>query len=184
MSQENVQAAQEAYKAFGQGDIAGAVAGMDENAEWVTSDELPLGGTLHGREEIAQAFARIPEYFDEFSVEPDEFIDAGDVVIVHAPNALAPLNPLRYADFTHVRAFTVGSLAQLFRLTGLTPRVFRETAPRGSGPAATLRRALWRTALRPLVKAWMLVANGDAMGGIYTANVLAVAERAPEIRTR
>ena len=108
----------------------------------------------------------------------------GGVVIVHAPNALAPLNPLRYADFTHVRAFTVGSLAQLFRLTGLTPRVFRETAPRGSGPAATLRRALWRTALRPLVKAWMLVANGDAMGGIYTANVLAVAERVPEIRTR
>jgi uncharacterized protein len=83
MSQENVQAAQEAYKAFGKGDIATAVAGMDENAEWVTSDELPLGGTLHGREEIAQAFARIPEYFDEFSVEPDEFIDAGDVVIVH-----------------------------------------------------------------------------------------------------
>jgi uncharacterized protein len=83
MSQENVQAAQEAYKAFGKGDIATAVAGMDENAEWVTSDELPLGGTLHGRDEIAQAFARIPEYFDEFSVEPDEFIDAGDVVIVH-----------------------------------------------------------------------------------------------------
>ncbi len=83
MSQENVAAAKEAYDAFGKGDIAGAVGGMDENAEWVTSDELPLGGTLHGREEIAQAFARIPEYFDEFSVEPDEFIDAGDVVIVH-----------------------------------------------------------------------------------------------------
>jgi ketosteroid isomerase-like protein len=83
MSQENVAAAKEAYKAFGQGDIAGAVAGMDENAEWVTSDELPLGGTLHGREEIAQAWASIPDYFDEFSVEPDEFIDAGDVVIVH-----------------------------------------------------------------------------------------------------
>ncbi len=83
MSQENVAAAQEAYKAFGQGDIAAAVAGMDEDAEWVTSDELPLGGTLHGRDEIAKAFASIPEYFDEFSVEPDEFIDAGDVVIVH-----------------------------------------------------------------------------------------------------
>ena len=108
----------------------------------------------------------------------------GGVVIVHAPNALAPLNPLRYADLTHVRAFTVGSLAQLFRTAGLTPRVFRETVPRGSGPTATIRRILWRAALRPLVKAWMLAANGDAMGGIYTANVLAVAERVAELRPR
>ena len=83
MSQENVAAAQEAYKAFSQGDLAGALAGFDENAEWVTSDELPLGGTLHGREEIGKAWASIPDYFDEFRVEPDEFIDAGDVVIVH-----------------------------------------------------------------------------------------------------
>jgi ketosteroid isomerase-like protein len=83
MSQENVAAVQEAYQAFGQGDIAGAVAGIAEDAEWVTSDELPLGGTLHGREEIAKAWAQIPDYFDEFSVQPDEFIDAGDTVIVH-----------------------------------------------------------------------------------------------------
>ena len=104
----------------------------------------------------------------------------GGVVIVHAPNALAPLSPLRYADLTHVRAFTVASLSQLFRAAGLVPRLFRETAPHGRGTAATIRRALWHTALRPLVKTWMLVANGDAMGGIYTANLIAVAERTLE----
>ena len=108
----------------------------------------------------------------------------GGVLIVHAPNALAPLSPLRYADLTHVRAFTVGSLGQLFRTARLTPKAFHETAPHGRGLAATIRRTVWRTVLRPLVKGWMLVANGDAMGGIYTANLIAVAERPPELRTR
>ena len=101
----------------------------------------------------------------------------GGTVIVHAPNALAPMSPLRHADLTHVRAFTVGSLAQLFRAAGLIPRVFHETPPHGTGVAGTIRRGLWRVALRPLVKAWMLAANGDAMGSIYTANLVAVAER-------
>jgi SAM-dependent methyltransferase len=108
----------------------------------------------------------------------------GGTVIVHTPNALAPLSPLRHADLTHVRAFTVGSLAQLFRTAGLVPCVFRETAPHGRGVAGTIRRGLWRAALRPLVKAWMLAANGDAMGSIYTANLVAVAERPDGVRPR
>jgi len=108
----------------------------------------------------------------------------GGVLVVHAPNALAPLSPLRYADLTHVRAFTVGSLSQLFRAAGLAPRVFRQAAPHGRGLRATVRRALWNGALRHAVKAWMLAANGDAMGGIYTANLVAVAERARDVRTR
>lgn len=104
----------------------------------------------------------------------------GGRLIVHVPNALAPLSPLRYADLTHVRAFTGTSLAQLFRAAGLVPRAFTETAPHGRGPAGTLRRILWKAALRPAVKAWMLAANGDAMGGIYTANLIGVAERAAD----
>lgn len=102
----------------------------------------------------------------------------GGRLIVHVPNALAPLSPLRNADLTHVRAFTVGSLAQLFRMADLIPHEFRETAPHGRGLAGTVRRIVWKAALRPMVHAWMLAANGDTMGGIYTANVIAVAERA------
>jgi 2-polyprenyl-3-methyl-5-hydroxy-6-metoxy-1,4-benzoquinol methylase len=101
----------------------------------------------------------------------------GGVLIAHAPNALAPLSPLRYADLTHVRAFTVRSFEQLFRATRFAPLAFRETAPHGRGPAATIRRALWKLALRPMTYAWMLAANGDAMGGIYTANLIAVGEK-------
>ena len=106
-----------------------------------------------------------------------EALRPGGRFVVHVPNALAPMNPLRHADLTHVRAFTVGSLQQLFRAVGLVPHAFRETAAHGRGPAARVRRLVWKGLLHPLVRAWMLAANGNAMGGIYTANVVAVAER-------
>jgi SAM-dependent methyltransferase len=99
-------------------------------------------------------------------------------LIVHVPNALAPLSPLRHADLTHRRAFTPDSLAQLFRMVDLVPTVVRETPPHGRGPAGVIRRVLWRAIFRPAIRGWMLAANGDAMGGIYTANLIAVAERA------
>jgi 2-polyprenyl-3-methyl-5-hydroxy-6-metoxy-1,4-benzoquinol methylase len=108
----------------------------------------------------------------------------GGIVIVHAPNALAPMNPIRYADLTHVRAFTVQSLEQLFRATGFVPRSFHEAKPHGRGPAATIRRVLWTVALRPMIYAWMLAANGNAMRGIYTANLIGVAAKPDAIRTR
>jgi SAM-dependent methyltransferase len=108
----------------------------------------------------------------------------GGILVVQVPNALAPLSPLRHADLTHARAFTVGSLRQLFLGAGLTPRAFRETPPHGRGVAGRIRRVLWKAALRPLVRGWMLAANGDAMGGIYTANLLAVAERARGVSPR
>jgi SAM-dependent methyltransferase len=98
-------------------------------------------------------------------------------LLVHVPNALAPLSPLRHADLTHRRAFTSGSLTQLFRTGGLTPVLFREARPHGRGPAGMVRRLLWKTMLRPAIHGWMLAANGDAMGGVYTANLIAVAER-------
>jgi hypothetical protein len=47
-----------------------------------------------------------------------------------------------------------------------------------------IRRLLWKAALRPLVRGWMLAANGDAMGGIYTANIVAVAERPASVSSR
>jgi len=106
-----------------------------------------------------------------------EALRPGGRLVVHVPNALAPLSPLRHDDLTHVRAFTTRSLAQLFRTAGLAPHAFRETAPHGRGPAGTVRRLVWKAILRPAVRGWMLAANGDAMGGVYTENLIGVAIR-------
>jgi ketosteroid isomerase-like protein len=78
----NVDTARSAYDAFGKGDLAALQDSFAEDAVWVTSDELPLGGEVKGRDQIMGNFAQIPNYWNSFSVEPEEFIDAGDWVIV------------------------------------------------------------------------------------------------------
>lgn len=78
----NADAAKTAYQAFGQGDLEALKEGFAEDAVWVTSDELPLGGVVRGRDAILGNFAQIGSYWSSFSVEPSEFIDAGDRVIV------------------------------------------------------------------------------------------------------
>jgi len=78
----NVDTARSAYEAFGRGDLAALQGDFAEDAVWYTSEELPLGGETRGREAILANFAQIPEYWSSFSVEPSEFIDAGDTVVV------------------------------------------------------------------------------------------------------
>jgi len=78
----NIDTARAAYDAFGRGDLAALQEDFAEDAVWVTSDELPLGGETRGREAIMANFAQIPNYWSSFSVEPEEFIDAGEYVVV------------------------------------------------------------------------------------------------------
>ena len=78
----NVDTARSAYEAFGRGDLAALQADFAEDAVWYTSDELPLGGETRGRDAIMGNFAQIPNYWSSFSVEPTEFIDGGEYVVV------------------------------------------------------------------------------------------------------
>ncbi len=78
----NVDTARSAYEAFGRGDLAALQGDFADDAVWYTSEELPLGGETRGREAIIANFAQIPNYWSSFSVEPREFIDAGDTVVV------------------------------------------------------------------------------------------------------
>lgn len=78
----NIDTARAAYEAFGSGDMATLASQFAENAEWHTSDELPNGGTASGRDAILENFGTIPQYWSEFSVTPEDFIDGGDKVVI------------------------------------------------------------------------------------------------------
>lgn len=78
----NVDTARSAYEAFGRGDMEALREMLSEDGTWLTSDELPLGGETQGRDAILGNFAQIPNYWSSFSVEPEEFIDAGEWVVV------------------------------------------------------------------------------------------------------
>jgi uncharacterized protein len=98
----NIDTARSAYDAFRSGDMAAVQEGFADDAVWVTSDELPLGGEVKGRDQIMGNFAQIPNYWKEFSVEPEEFIEADGYVIVRGTQHAANDKGSMDAPFVHV----------------------------------------------------------------------------------
>jgi uncharacterized protein len=98
----NVDTAKAAYEAFSRGDLAALQEDFAEDAVWVTSDELPLGGEVTGRDQIMANFAQIPNYWTSFSVEPSEFIDAGEYVVVRGTQKAGNDKGSFEAPFVHV----------------------------------------------------------------------------------
>jgi len=98
----NVDTARSAYDAFGRGDLEALREDFAEDAVWVTSDELPLGGETRGRDAILANFAQIPNYWSSFSVEPSEFLDCGDHVVVLGTQRASNDNGSFEAPFAHI----------------------------------------------------------------------------------
>ncbi len=85
MSEENVNFVRQAYDAFNRGDIDTVMGIMDPEIVWQEPDVegLPDRGTHHGSEAVANdVFGSVAEQWDEFQAVAEEFLDAGDRVIV------------------------------------------------------------------------------------------------------
>jgi uncharacterized protein len=108
----NVDTARSAYEAFGRGDLASLQESFAEDGVWVTSDELPLGGETRGRDAILANFAQIPNYWSSFSVEPEEFIDAGDYVVVRGTQRAANDKGSFESPFLHLMKFEDGKVVR------------------------------------------------------------------------
>jgi uncharacterized protein len=108
----NVDVARAAYDAFGRGDMEALREMFAEDAEWLTSDELPLGGRTTGRDAIMDNFAQIPSYWSEFSVEPEQFIDAGDDVVVSGTQRGTGEGGSFESPFLHLMHFEGGKVTR------------------------------------------------------------------------
>jgi ketosteroid isomerase-like protein len=108
----NAEAARNAYEAFGRGDFETLKEGFAEDAEWQTSDELPLGGVTKGRDAILENFAQIPNYWSSFSVEPSDFIEAGDKVIVRGTQRATGEGGDFEAPFLHLMEYRDGKVVR------------------------------------------------------------------------
>jgi ketosteroid isomerase-like protein len=108
----NLDTARSAYEAFASGDLATLQEGFAEDAVWITSDELPLGGEVQGRESIMGNFAQIPNYWTSFSVEPEEFIEAGEYVVVRGTQRAANDKGSFEAPFAHLLKYRDGKLVR------------------------------------------------------------------------
>jgi ketosteroid isomerase-like protein len=79
-AQANKQQAEAAYKAFSDGDAAGAMANMDDGVVWTVGGDNSLTGTYKGKEEIGGLWAKFAE--KGIKTEPHDYVADGDKVVV------------------------------------------------------------------------------------------------------
>ena len=115
MSREHVERVRVGYESLGRGDAAPLVALMHPDIEWIEPDGAPGvatmargSGVYRGRDDVlSRMFGRLPSIWDNFAVDPETYLDAGDHVVVlgvlHAnvPETGAPAE----APFAHVWRF-------------------------------------------------------------------------------
>src|SRR5688572_16521712 len=77
----NSEVVNEAYAAFGRGDIPALLEMMSEEVDWVVTDILPQGGSFRGRDGVGQFFEGVGREWPELEIEIDELVADGDHVI-------------------------------------------------------------------------------------------------------
>lgn len=102
----NADAAKAAYEAFGRGDLQALK--FTDDVVWVTSDELPLGGETTGRDAVLQNFSQIPNYWSDFSLTPERFIESGDTVVVTGTQRATGKGGSFEAPFAHLLEYRDG----------------------------------------------------------------------------
>jgi ketosteroid isomerase-like protein len=86
MSQENVEIVRRGYELFSEGNLEAVTDLISDEAELPDGGGLGLGdtaaGTRRGRDGFLQGSQDALDAFEDYRVEPQEFIDAGDAVVV------------------------------------------------------------------------------------------------------
>ena len=85
MSKENVELVQAIYAAFGAGDVPGVVGRMSPEIVWNEAENFPYAdrNPYLGPEAILTGvYARLGTDWEGFAAVPDEYLDAGDTVVV------------------------------------------------------------------------------------------------------
>ena len=114
--QENTRAVQEAYAAFGRGDIAGVLAACADDVEWVQPGpaDLPASGTYRGKEQVADFFRRIAETVTFTRFEPYAFVAQGDrvVALLHVAATANATGRAFTSEDAHLFEFRDGKVAR------------------------------------------------------------------------
>jgi len=101
----------------------------------------------------------------------------GGSVLLRTPNADNPFHSwIRYADFTHEVTFTPRSIGQVLRACGFTGIEVYPLEPYAHGLVSAGRRILW-LGVTQLIRFYLLVEQGTAGSGVFTANLCAIARK-------
>lgn len=118
---QNTKVVQDAYAAFGRGDISALLGYMTEDIQWQpvigTAKHVPFSGERTGKTGVADFFKQVAESEDFQQFEPREFIAQGDMVVA--------LGRYRATAKATGRSFA-SDFAMVFTLKGGKVASFRE----------------------------------------------------------
>ncbi|MFA5711704.1 nuclear transport factor 2 family protein [Mycolicibacterium sp.] len=104
----NIETARAGYKAFAAGDAEGIQRVWADNIHWWSSDEVQPGGEYNGSGAVMQMLGEIPKQWTSMTVEPTEFIEAGDYDIVRGTQTLTNDKGSAEGRFAHIMKFQDG----------------------------------------------------------------------------
>jgi len=113
----------------------------------------------------------------EFISSIYSLLKPGGILIAQSPNAMSPLSPFLFADYTHRSFFTPSSMNQVLLSGGFTHVELHSSLILVHGIISMFRRLLWIIFTLPIIKMFMLLVHGSFYEGIYTANFLAIAHK-------
>jgi uncharacterized protein len=82
MAEGDLELIQSGYEAFGRGDIPGVLAILSDDIDWTVTEVLPQGGQLHGKDDVAGFFERLPSIWEGLNIDVDDFCASGERVCV------------------------------------------------------------------------------------------------------
>jgi len=96
-----------AYAAFNRGDIDAALEPLDDQIEWSEPAEFPGGGTYHGHDGVKRYLTQSRAGFTEGSSEPEQFILAGDRIVVFVHAHIRPKGSDEWQDVKLADVYTI-----------------------------------------------------------------------------
>jgi ketosteroid isomerase-like protein len=120
---QNTKVVQDAYAAFGRGDIDALLAYMTEDVQWQgvigTSARVPFSGERKGKTQVAQFFQQVAAAEDFQQFEPREFVAQGEKVVAigHYEAVTKPTGKSFASDFVMVFTLRDGKVARFQEFT-------------------------------------------------------------------
>src|SRR5205823_178187 len=81
---QNTETLKAGWDAFKKGDMEAVKETWNDDVTWegANTDKLPGSGVTKGKDAIIAMFGEVMGDFDDFNIEPDEFVEQGDTVVV------------------------------------------------------------------------------------------------------
>jgi ketosteroid isomerase-like protein len=105
---QNLDVVRSLYDAFGRGDLEEMLALLDPDVSWQTPGvpDLPTAGLRQGVPAVREFFGLLLSTFDFADFKPQDFLAAGDKVVVLGTSREGPKGSGRLVDFRWVHVFT------------------------------------------------------------------------------